>query len=106
METYIAPLLDTTTQRRSQLSHGQRRMTSKRCKIWKMSIRKDRSSKERLFHADGLTTGKTLRCIIAKRARGTKSSPLSAERSTPRAAKTEDIILYGRFVQGDIVLDP
>src|SRR6218665_2342300 len=30
---------------------------------------------------------KALRCITAKRARGTKSSPVAAERSTRRAAK-------------------
>jgi len=35
LETHIAPLQDTTTQRRSQPSHGQRRRTSGRCKIWK-----------------------------------------------------------------------
>src|SRR6218665_3227250 len=32
--TYIAPLQETTTQRRSQPSHGQKRRTSERCKIW------------------------------------------------------------------------
>ena|SRR6218665_576478 len=35
LETYIAPLQDTTTQRRSQPSHDLRRKTSWRCKIWK-----------------------------------------------------------------------
>src|SRR6218665_1576290 len=37
LETYIAPLQGTTTQRRSQPSHGQRRRTSEseKCKIWK-----------------------------------------------------------------------
>jgi len=35
LETYIAPLRDTTTQRRSQPSHGQRRNTWGKCKIWK-----------------------------------------------------------------------
>jgi len=35
LETYIAPLQDTTTQRHSQPSHGQRRRTRRRCKIWK-----------------------------------------------------------------------
>ena len=35
LETYIAPLQDNTTQRRSQPSHGQRRRTWGRCKIWK-----------------------------------------------------------------------
>src|SRR6218665_936502 len=35
LETYIAPLQDTTTQRSSQPSHGQRRKTSGKCKIWK-----------------------------------------------------------------------
>src|SRR6218665_2752877 len=35
LETYIAPLQETTTQRRSQPSHGQKRRTSERCKIWK-----------------------------------------------------------------------
>jgi len=34
-ETYIALLQDTTTQRRSQPSHSQRRRTWGRCKIWK-----------------------------------------------------------------------
>src|SRR6218665_3577620 len=34
-ETYIALLQETTTQRRSQPSHGQKRRTSERCKIWK-----------------------------------------------------------------------
>jgi|SRR6218665_885425 len=42
-------------------------------------IRRDHSLKGRSFHADGPTTEKALRCIIAKRARGTKSSPLAAE---------------------------
>src|SRR6218665_2905099 len=35
LETYIAPLQETTTRRRSQPSHGQKRRTSERCKIWK-----------------------------------------------------------------------
>ena len=35
LETYIAPLQDTTTQRSSHPSHGQRRRTSESCKIWK-----------------------------------------------------------------------
>jgi len=34
-ETYIAPLQDITTQRRSQPSHGQRRRIWGRCKILK-----------------------------------------------------------------------
>src|SRR6218665_2233155 len=56
---HIAPLQETTTQRRSQSSHGQKR--------------KEGNSKGRSFHADGPTTEKALRCIIAKRARGTKN---------------------------------
>ena len=40
-------------------------------------IIKERSSTGRSFQADGPTTEKALRCIIAKRARGTKSSPLA-----------------------------
>src|SRR6218665_3854089 len=36
---------------------------------------------------------KALRCIIAKRARGTKNSPFAAERSTRRAAKTDTMYL-------------
>ena len=51
------------------------------------AISKERSSNGRSFHADGPTTEKALRCIIAKR--GTKNSPLAAERSTRRAAKTD-----------------
>src|SRR6218665_2471358 len=35
LETYIAPRQETTTQRRPQPSHGQKRRTSERCKIWK-----------------------------------------------------------------------
>src|SRR6218665_1149613 len=35
LETYIAPLKETITHRRSKPSHGQRRSTSERCKIWK-----------------------------------------------------------------------
>src|SRR6218665_3149991 len=35
LETYIATLQETTTQRRSQPSHGQKRRTSERCKILK-----------------------------------------------------------------------
>src|SRR6218665_2406718 len=49
----------------------------------------ERSSKGRSFHADGPTTEKPLRCIIANRARGTKNSLLAAERSARRAAKTD-----------------
>ena len=53
------------------------------------TISTERSSKRRSFHADGPTIEKALRCMIAKRARGTKNSPLAAERSTRRAAKTD-----------------
>jgi len=35
METYVTSLQETITQRRSQPSHGQRRKTSERCKVWK-----------------------------------------------------------------------
>src|SRR6218665_1501680 len=53
------------------------------------AISTERSSKGRSFHADGPTNEKALRCIIAKRARGTKNSLLAAERSPRRAAKTD-----------------
>src|SRR6218665_1120823 len=53
------------------------------------AISTERSSKGRSFHADGPTIEKALRCIIAKRARGTKNSHLAAERSTRRAARTD-----------------
>src|SRR6218665_406724 len=53
------------------------------------AISTERCSKGRSFHADGSTIEKALRCIIAKRARGTKNSPLAAERSTRRAARTD-----------------
>src|SRR6218665_2078590 len=53
------------------------------------AISTERSSKGRSFHADGPTIEKALRCIIAKQARGTKNSPLAAERSTRRAARTD-----------------
>src|SRR6218665_422770 len=39
------------------------------------AISTERSSKGRSFHADGPTIEKALRCIIGKRARGTKNSP-------------------------------
>ena len=42
-------------------------------------ISKVRSSTGRSFQAVGPTTEKALRCIIAKRARGIKSSPLAAD---------------------------
>jgi len=42
----------------------------------------------RSFHADGPTTEKALRCIVAKWAQGTKSSPFAAERRSRRDAKT------------------
>src|SRR6218665_2363653 len=91
LETYIVPLQDTTTQKRTQHSHCQRRKTSRKCKIWKgLAISNERSSTGRSFHADGPTTEKALRCTVAKWARWTKSSPLAAERSTRRAAKTEN----------------
>ena len=35
LETYIAPLQNTTTQRRSHPSHGKKRKTSGKCKMWK-----------------------------------------------------------------------
>src|SRR6218665_4174853 len=66
LETYIAHLQETTTQRRSQPM-----VTVKKEGLqtsgW--AISKERSSKGRSFHADGPTTEKALRCIIAKRAR-------------------------------------
>src|SRR6218665_503092 len=89
LETYIAPLQETTTQRRSQPSHGQKEGLQRDVKFGRRAISKERSSKGRSFHADGPTTEKALRCIIAKRARGTKNSPLAAERSTRRAVKTD-----------------
>src|SRR6218665_671331 len=84
LETYIAPLQETTTQRRAQPSHGQKGRTSERCKIWKGGP-SARNAAQRGDHR----TEKPLRCIIAKRARGTKNSPLAAERRTRRAAKTD-----------------
>jgi len=48
------------------------------------AISKERSSTGRSFHPDGPTTEKALRCIVSKWARGTKSSPLAAQRSTRR----------------------
>src|SRR6218665_4200002 len=45
------------------------------------AIRRHRNAKGRSFDADGPTTEKTLRSIIAKRARRKKSSPLAAEHS-------------------------
>src|SRR6218665_1320779 len=91
LETYIAPIRDTrpTIHRRSKSSRGQRRRTSGRCKIWKCGpSAKERSSKERSFH-DNATTVKARRCTVGKWARGTKSAPLAADRSTRRAAKTD-----------------
>ena len=89
-ETYIAPLQDTTTQRHSQPSHGQRRKTWGKSKnLERRVISKERSSTGRSFHADGPTTKKILCCTVAKWAREIKSSPLAAERSTPHAAKTD-----------------
>jgi len=35
LETYTAPLQETTTQNRSQPSHGERRRTWQRCTIWR-----------------------------------------------------------------------
>src|SRR6218665_290030 len=57
----------------------------------------------RSFHADGPTTEKALRCIVSKLARGTKSSPLAAERSTRRAAIVHCycIVLYLRLIMHD-----
>src|SRR6218665_425089 len=52
-------------------------------------ISKERSSTGRSFQANGPTAEKALCCIIDKRARETKSSPLAAERSTRRAANTD-----------------
>ena len=52
-------------------------------------ISKERSSTGRSFHVDGPTTEKALRRTVAKWARGTKNSPLAAERRTRRAAKID-----------------
>ena len=93
LETYVASLKDTITQRRPQPSHCQRRRTWGSCNIWngRPSARNaaQRGVGGRSFHADGPTTEKTLRCIVAKWARGTKSSHLAAERSTRSDAKTD-----------------
>jgi len=63
-----------------------------------LAIRRDRSSKGRSFHAYGTTAEKALRCIVAKRAQGTKSSPLAAEYSTRRS----DIRQYLPMVNRDL----
>src|SRR6218665_1114128 len=71
LETYIAPLQETTTQRRSQPSHGQKKEDFREMSnLEGWTISTERSSKGRSFHADGPTIEKALRCIIAKRARG------------------------------------
>src|SRR6218665_1041604 len=66
LETYIEPLQETTTQRRSKPSHLPRR-TSERFKIWKgeppegtAAQRGDHS----MLIAGGPTTEKALRCIM------------------------------------------
>src|SRR6218665_1124769 len=56
-----------------------------------LAISKERSSTGRSFHADVPTAEKALRCTVAKWARGSKSSPLAAERSTRRAAKPDTL---------------
>src|SRR6218665_3103011 len=72
LETYIAPLQETTTQRRSQPSHGQKR-TSERCKIWKGGP-SARNAAQRVVGPSAWTHNrKALRCIIAKRARRTRT---------------------------------
>src|SRR6218665_471795 len=53
------------------------------------TISNERSSTGRLFQADGHTTKKALRCTVVKWARGTKSSPLAAERNTRRCTVTK-----------------
>src|SRR6218665_3803706 len=63
LETYIEPLQETTTQRCSQPSHGQRRRTSERFKI-----RKGGHSARNAAHIipfDGSTTEKAICSIIA-----------------------------------------
>ena len=87
LETYITPLQDPITQRRSQPSHGQKGLQGD-VYLEGLAISKERSSTGRSVHADGPATEKALRFTLSKWARGTKSSPLAAERSTRRAAKT------------------
>jgi len=104
LETYSASSrhYHRPTQRRSQPSHGQRRRTSGRCKIWKGGpcICNERSSTARSFHADGPTTENALRCTVTQWAQGTKSSPLTAERSTRCAAKSPQPTLGSRGHKG------
>src|SRR6218665_1370789 len=57
------------------------------------AISKERNSKGRSFHADGPTTEKALRCIIAKRARGTKNSHLAAIRYCIRSDIGSQLLL-------------
>src|SRR6218665_2032543 len=89
LEIYIAPLQETTTQRRSQPSHGQKEGLQRDVKFGRVGHQQGTQLKGRSFLADGSTTEKALRFIIAKRTRGTKNSPLAAERSTRRAAKID-----------------
>src|SRR6218665_3432870 len=65
----------------------------------------ERSSKGRSFHADGPTIEKALRCIIAKRARGTKNSPLAAERSTRRFSQNRHWAAEDAEVRGGAAKD-
>src|SRR5688572_23703166 len=50
---------------------------------------KERSLSARSIQMEGPPTEKARRCLIAKRARGTRSSPLVSERSTRRAATSD-----------------
>lgn len=48
-----------------------------------------RSSNGRSFHREGPTTESAWRCLVVKRGRGTRTSPLVAERSSRRTATSE-----------------
>src|SRR6218665_2436168 len=78
---------ETTTQRRSQPSHDQSRIHLR--DMYNLTGRPSPSAmneaqKGRSFHADGPTTEKTLRRVIAKRIQGPKAHP-----SKQNAAKSD-----------------
>src|SRR6218665_236768 len=65
----------------------------------------ERSSKGRSFHADGPTIEKALRCIIAKRARGTKNSPPHSRTQHPMCSQNRHWAAEDAEVRGGAAKD-
>src|SRR6218665_1896759 len=86
---YIAPLQGNYSEALPAQARPNRRVLRSLQKELERSRGRERSSEGRSFQTEGPTIEKALFCLVAVRARGTRKSPLVAERRDRRPEQAE-----------------